>query len=32
MANPVHLEILKQGAELWNRWRKLRAEPDHQHS
>jgi TIR domain-containing protein/pentapeptide repeat protein len=22
MANPEHLEILKQGAEIWNQWRK----------
>ena len=22
MANPEHLEILKQGVEVWNRWRK----------
>lgn len=23
MANPEHLEILKQGVEVWNRWRKM---------
>jgi len=22
MANPEHLEILKQGVEVWNEWRK----------
>jgi hypothetical protein len=22
MANPEHVEMLKQGAEIWNRWRK----------
>jgi hypothetical protein len=22
MANPEHLEILKQGVEVWNQWRK----------
>ncbi len=21
MANPEHVKILKQGAEVWNRWR-----------
>ena len=21
MANPEHVEILKQGVEVWNRWR-----------
>jgi hypothetical protein len=24
MANPKHLEILKQGVETWNEWRKSR--------
>ena len=30
MANPEHVEILKQGVEAWNRWRKKnpRAKPD----
>jgi hypothetical protein len=30
MANPQHLEILKQGVEVWNEWRKenLDVEPD----
>ena len=23
MANPEHVEILKQGAEAWNKWRKV---------
>ena len=23
MANPEHLEILKQGVEFWNNWREL---------
>jgi hypothetical protein len=22
MANPEHVEILKQGVEVWNQWRK----------
>ena len=22
MANPEHLDILKQGREIWNKWRK----------
>lgn len=22
MANPEHVEILKQGVEVWNKWRK----------
>ena len=26
MANPVHLEILKQGVETWNAWRREHAE------
>ena len=26
MANPEHLEILKRGAEVWNRWRKWHPE------
>ncbi len=26
MANPEHLEILKQGVEVWNRWREENAE------
>jgi uncharacterized protein YjbI with pentapeptide repeats len=30
MANPEHLEILMQGVEVWNRWRKAnqRIKPD----
>jgi hypothetical protein len=30
MANPEHVAILKQGVEVWNRWRRdnLRVEPD----
>jgi uncharacterized protein YjbI with pentapeptide repeats len=30
MANPEHLEILKQGVERWNRWRQecLNVTPD----
>ena len=30
MANPEHVDILKQGVEVWNRWRKknLRVKPD----
>jgi len=23
MANPEHVKILKQGAEVWNKWREI---------
>lgn len=26
MANPEHLEILKQGMKVWNEWRELNPE------
>jgi hypothetical protein len=26
MANPEHLEILKQGVEVWNRWQEENSE------
>ncbi len=26
MANPEHLKILKQGVEVWNRWKEKRSD------